>query len=205
MYARLLLVIQVNIGIDIDGVLTDLENYIGTVGKEFMIENNLGFDNTMNPNTVYGFLNKEDSHQFWDTHWENYATNIKVRKNASKTIKKLKNNGNKIIIITARTYDSQIVKDGIKRQKKMEKLTINWLNKNNIKYDKIIFSNLNKLKDCLDNKIDIMLEDSISNIEQLKDNMKIICFDAKYNCSYTNSKIQRVYNWDDVYNILTKI
>ena len=26
-----------NIGIDIDGVLTDLENYIKTVGKKYMI------------------------------------------------------------------------------------------------------------------------------------------------------------------------
>lgn len=194
-----------NIGIDIDGVLTDLENYIDTVGKKYINENGLDFDDTMNQNTTYGFLNKEDSHRFWNTHWEHYATTIKVRKNASNIIGKLKNDGNKIIIITARTYDSQIVKDGIKRQKNMEKIIINWLNKNNIKYDKIIFSNLNKLKDCLDNKIDIMIEDSVSNIEQLKDHMEILCFDAKYNQSYDNSQIYRVYNWNDVYDILSKI
>ncbi len=194
-----------NIGIDIDGVLTDLEGYIKTVGKKYMIENNLGFDDTMNTNTIYGFLSKEDSYQFWDTHWEKYATTIKPRKNASKVIEKLKNNGNKIIIITARTYDSQIIKNGVKRQKNMEELIIKWLDKNSIKYDKIVFSNLNKLKACLDNKIDIMLEDSVSNIEQLKDYVKILCFDAKYNQSYTNSQIFRVYNWDDVYNIINKI
>ena len=49
-----------NIGIDIDGVLTDLENYIKTVGKKYMIENNLGFDDTMNTNSICGFLSKED-------------------------------------------------------------------------------------------------------------------------------------------------
>lgn len=194
-----------NIGIDIDGVLTDLENYIKTVGKKYMIENNLGFDDTMNTNSICGFLSKEDSHQFWDTHWEKYATTIKVRENASNIIEKLKNDGNKIIIITARTYDSQIVKRGIKRQKNMEKLIIKWLDKNNIMYDKIVFSNLNKLKACLNNKIDIMIEDSISNIEQLKNHMKLLCFDAKYNHSYTNNQIYRVYKWDDVYNIISKI
>ncbi|MCI8671331.1 MAG: hypothetical protein HFI36_04780 [Bacilli bacterium] len=194
-----------NIGIDIDGVLTDLENYIKTVGKKYMIENNLGFDDTMNTNSICGFLSKEDSHQFWDTHWEKYATSIKVRENASNIIEKLKNDGNKIIIITARTYDSQIVKRGIKRQKNMEKLIIKWLDKNNIMYDKIVFSNLNKLKACLNNKIDIMIEDSISNIEQLKNHMKLLCFDAKYNHSYTNNQIYRVYKWDDVYNIISKI
>ena len=194
-----------NIGIDIDGVLTDLENYIKTVGKKYMIENNLGFDDTMNTNSICGFLSKEDSHQFWDTHWEKYATSIKVRENASNIIEKLKNDGNKIIIITARAYDSQIVKRGIKRQKNMEKLIIKWLDKNNIMYDKIVFSNLNKLKACLNNKIDIMIEDSISNIEQLKNHMKLLCFDAKYNHSYTNNQIYRVYKWDDVYNIISKI
>ena len=101
-----------NIGIDIDGVLTDLENYIGTVGKKYMIENNLDFDDTMNTNTIYGFLSKKDSHRFWNIHWEKYATTIKIRKNASNVIEKLKNDGNKIIIITARTYDSQIIKGG---------------------------------------------------------------------------------------------
>lgn len=30
-----------NIGIDIDGVLTNLENYISTVGKRYMLQNNL--------------------------------------------------------------------------------------------------------------------------------------------------------------------
>lgn len=196
---------MMNIGIDIDGVLTDLENYIGTIGKKYMIENNLDFDDTMNTNTIYGFLSMEDSHQFWDIHWEKYATTVKMRKNASNVIEKLKNDGNKIIIITARTYDSQIIKRGIKRQKNMEELIIKWLNKNNIKYDKIVFSNLNKLKNCLDNQIDIMIEDSVSNIEQLKKHMKILCFNAKYNQSYIDSQIHRVYNWDDVYNIISKI
>ena len=170
-----------------------------------MTENNLGFDDTMNTNTIYGFLTKEDSQQFWDMHWEDYAKTIKIRKNASSIIEKLRNDGNKIVIITARTYDSQIIKGGVKRQKNMEKLIIKWLDKNNIKYDKIVFSNLNKLKDCIDNKIDIMIEDSASNIKKLENNMKILCFDAKYNRSYINNQMYRVYNWDDVYDIISKI
>lgn len=194
-----------NIGIDIDGVLTNLEHYIATVGKKYTIENNLGFDDEMNPNTIYGFLTKEDSHRFWDKHWENYSTTIEVRKNASNIIEQLKKDGNKIIIITARTYDSQIIKSGIHRQKNMEQLIIQWLNKNHIKYDKIIFSPLNKLNDCLDNKIDVMIEDSVANIEQLKNHMEIICFNAKYNRSYMNSQMHRVYNWDEIYHIINDI
>lgn len=194
-----------NIGIDIDGVLTNLENYISTVGKRYMLQNNLKFDDKMNENTIYGFFSKNDSNFFWNTHWESYAETIKVRKDASRIIEKLKNDGNKIIIITARTYDSQIVKSGMERQKNMEQLIIKWLTKNNIKYDKIVFSNLNKLEDCLSNKIDIMIEDSVSNIKQIKNSIKVLCFDAKYNRFYTDNKVLRVYNWKDVYDIIYKL
>lgn len=193
-----------NIGIDIDGVLTDMENYIATVGKKYAIRNDLAFDEKMGENTICGFLTKEDSREFWDKHWEIYAKNIAVRKSASKVIKKLKDEGNCIIIITARTYDRPIIKMGIKRQKNMEKLIIKWLDKNNIIYDKLIFSNLNKVKDCLANHIDIMIEDSIGNIEQLKNYCKVICFNAKYNEFYKNDKIHRVYDWNEVYIAINK-
>lgn len=192
-----------NIGIDIDGVLTDLENYILTEGYNFTLKNGLGFNKEMNKNSIYGFLKKEDSHQFWDKYWFEYAEKVSVRSNAAKVIKKLKEEGNKIIIIMARTYDSQIVKYGLEKQKKMEQLIITWLEKNQIFYDKIVFSNLNKLKDCLDNQIDIMIEDSVSNIEQLKNDMKVLCFDSKYNRLYKDKKVTRVYSWNDIYKLTT--
>lgn len=193
-----------NIGIDIDGVLTDMENYIVTVGKNYAIQNNLKFDEKMGKDTICGFLTREDSKKFWNIHWEDYAENISARKSASEVIQKLKKEGNHIIIITARTCDSPIIKSGIKRQKNMERLIIKWLSKNNIVYDKIIFSNLNKLNDCIENRIDIMIEDSVINIEQLKDHCKIICFNTTYNRFYKNAKISRVYDWNDVYIAINK-
>ena len=192
-----------NIGIDIDGVLTNLENYIATIGKKFTILNNLGFDDKMSQNSIYGFLKKEDSHAFWDKHWFDYAKNIPARPNCSQIINKLKQEGNNIIIITARTYDSQIIKYGIKKQKEMEQEIINWLQNNNINYDKLIFSDINKLKNCIDNNIDIMIEDSISNIEQLKKHMKIICFNAKYNKVYKDRNLLRVDNWENIYQLIS--
>lgn len=199
------MVIIMTIGIDIDGVLTDLEHYIATSGKKYTEENHLGFDDTMGVNSIYGFLCKEDSNRFWDQYWEVYARTVKVRDQASIVIQKLRDDGNKIIIITARTYDSQIVKDGISRQKSMEKLIVKWLNQNHIVYDKIVFSNLNKLRDCLDHQIDVMIEDSVSNMESLKNDMRILCFDAKYNRYYMDNQVQRVYSWKEIYDIIHNI
>ncbi len=194
-----------NIGIDIDGVLTDMENYISVFGKKYAKENNIDFDEKMDNNTIYGFFTKKDNEKFWDRYWEDYAENVEVRTSASEVIKKLRNEGNYIIIITARTYDKPIIKSGKKRQKNMEKLIIKWLNKNNIIYDKLIFSNLNKLNNCLDNHIDIMLEDSISNIEILKDHIKILMFNTQYNKFYQDDKIRKVYNWNDIYNAINEL
>lgn len=193
-----------NIGIDIDGVLTCLEDYISSIGKNFAIKNGLGFDDNMSSKSIYGFLSKKDSHRFWDEYWEHYAKNITIRPFAKEVISELKKEGNNIFIITARTYDRQIVKDGIKRQKNMENMIRLWLKKNEIIYDKLLFSDLNKLKTCLDNNIDIMIEDSIANIDQLKGHMKIICFNAKYNNDYKDNNVIRVYNWKNIYSIIKK-
>lgn len=60
---------------------------------------------------------------------------------------------------------------------------------------------MQKIRDTWDeenDKIDIMIKGSISNIEELKNNMKILYFNAKYNYSYVNNQIYRVYNWNDV-------
>lgn len=192
-----------NIGIDIDGVLTDLEYYIATVGKNFTIVNNLGFDDEMSKDSIYGFLKKEDSHKFWDKYWFDYAKNVPARDNCSEIINKLKQEGNNIIIITARTYDSQIVKHGLEKKKNMEQEIIKWLKNNNITYDKIIFSDLNKVKPCLDHGIDIMIEDSVSNIEQLKNDINVLCFAAKYNNYFKDESVKRVYSWLDIYKIIS--
>ncbi len=193
-----------NIGIDIDGVLTNLEEYIKIYGSKYAVENNLGFDLEMGKDSVYGFKSKEDSNNFWEKNWFDYAYNVPVRPFAAEIIKKLKEKGNNIIIITARTYDKPIVKYGIENQKRMEKAIIKWLKNNNIEYDKIIFSGLSKIESCLENHIDIMIEDSTYNIEQLKKITKVMCFDAKYNSLYKDNNITRIYNWNDIYKIIIK-
>ena len=56
-----------------------------------------------------------------------------------------------------------------------------WLRKNNIEYDKIIFSGEDKSKHIIENKIDIMIEDSPNNLKQLSKLTKMICMDWNYN------------------------
>ena len=45
--------------------------------------------------------------------------------------------------------------------------------KNNVKYDKLMFK-VEKLQPCIENNIDVMIEDSPSNIEELSKQIKVI-------------------------------
>ena len=75
-----------------------------------------------------------------------------------------------------------------------------WLKSNNIKYDEIHFSPEDKTTICKKLKLDMMIEDKKTNIEEISKIMPVYCFDAKYNRDIAeNEKIIRCYNWYDVY------
>lgn len=80
-----------------------------------------------------------------------------------------------------------------------------WLNKNGIVYDKIIFSGEDKSKHIIENDINIMIEDSPNNLKQLSQITKMICFDWVYNRGIENSNIYRCYNWNEIYEKITNL
>ena len=92
------------IGIDIDGVLTDIEQWQLDYGSKFYFEkynkqilNNEGYETT----DIFKVDSKLDD-EFWTEYFKDYSTNVDVRKLASEVIQKLKQDGNEIYIITAR-------------------------------------------------------------------------------------------------------
>ena len=71
--------------------------------------------------------------------------------------------------------------------------------KNNIEYDKIIFTKPPKVKEIIENKIDIMIEDSPTTINELIKIVKVLYYDARYNRNIESENIVRVYSWYDIY------
>ena len=87
------------IGIDIDGVLTDIEQWQLDYGSKFVFEqyhkgiiNSEGYD-------IEEIFNVDE---FWEKYLYEYAKNEPARKFASEVINKLKDEGKEIYIITAR-------------------------------------------------------------------------------------------------------
>jgi Uncharacterized conserved protein len=193
------------IGIDIDGVLNDHDSFCINYGTKYCHEigkyelTNLDVFDT----TEMFMWPDETAHNFWDKYRRIILSEMPTKIFAKEVIKKLKDEGNDIYIITARkNYDPW---DSKELQPIVEKETIKWLNKNDIIYDKIYFDIENKGTFCKENNIEIMIDDDPKNVRKLIGNTNPIIFDTPYNRQEEFSDITRSYSWYDIYNKINKL
>ena len=190
-----------NIGIDIDGVLTNDDDCLLDTITKYVFENNL--EGLKRPYEYeYGKVNWDQSilddyreKYFWD-----YCQNEPARKYASEVIKKLKDEGNNIYIITSRHFTIENTKEG----EKSREIVKEWLKKNKIIYDEIYFSP-DKTKEIDTLKIDIMIEDSPETIPTFIKHTHIFCYDCRYNRNLKLDNMTRVFSWYDIYSKIKEI
>lgn len=194
------------IGIDIDGVLTNLEQYSVDYLTKYCVENNIKYDIVGDSyNLTKSFnIEKGEEEGFWKKYLENYAIYEKARPFAAEVIQKLKDEGNEIYIITARWFTNRDDDIG----ENMRKIVKRWLEENRIVYDKLVFTKEakeKKVEEILENKIDIMIEDSPKNIADLSKITKVICYHSNYNKDCEGERITRCYSWYDIYRYISKL
>ena len=190
------------IGIDIDGVLTDISRFIVDYGQKFCIENGINFkicEDEYDEVKALG-ITDEQNEQFWNNYLEYYATEYPVRDFAVEIISKLKKE-NEIYIITARN------EEGLPASSygTMKTLVKNWLEKNKIEYDELVFTNGSKLPYCLERNIDVMIDDSPYNVLDIPSKIPVLCFHNPYNRNLNGKNIKRVYSWYDVLDKINKM
>lgn len=190
------------IGVDIDGVLTDEHRFIIDYGTKFL--NDEGIEYTLHDdiydNRKIFEINESQYDAFWRKYLVYYSENILIRPFASEVIKKLKQENNEVYIITSRsftTYENEY-------RQKMQNIVKNWLEKNNVVYDKIIFST-NKADICKKMNIDVMVEDKPENILSISKIIPVICYDHSYNKGLFDENIIRSYSWYDIYKKIREI
>lgn len=187
-----------NIGIDIDNVLS---NFNEELLKEFM-EHDKELRNS-------GIINKDvyitrgmfdwSKDEFDDFYYKNIkriAQNLKVIDGAPENIKKLREKGYKIYIISGRDNGEY---------SNPYKMTKDWLEKYDIQYDKLIltdvFDSAEKARVCLENNISIMVDDSSRiQLEVDKTRVTALLMDTPYN-RQTDS-LKRVHNWKEIYDFI---
>ncbi len=189
------------IGIDIDNVIS---NFNDELLKEYLKhDKELRNTGIINEDVfirygMFDWTEKEET-EFYKNNIERIAIKLKPIHRATETIKKLKEDGNEIIIISGRDngeYNNPY------------NLTEEWLAKYNIVYDKLILTNAynkeEKANVCKENNIDIMIEDSTQtavNIEKIGTN--VLFMNTRYNKN--NENFEKVSNWKEIYSKISKL
>lgn len=183
------------IGIDIDDVITNTSEKI----EEYVVKNNNREKLQEHMKEIMkGTPSDPEVIKFCTENYLRVFKMVKSKDNASKVIQNLLNQGNEIYLITARGDNFEFFKGS-------EEVTKKFLEDNNIKYTKIIFNALNKAQICLDNEIDIMIDDSIEHCEDVKNaGIKSIVFTSSVNKT-TCTTVERVNNWLELENKLNEI
>lgn len=195
-----------NIGIDIDDTVSKTaEIMIGyanifniEVVKKEIKQNNLGaiLDHKY-LDALYNWT-KDEKKEFIEKYYKNILKEVRVKEYASEILRKLKQEENQIYFITARIT-------GIKNTDTI-KLTEEWLKKNDIPYDEIIFDAQDKLAVCKEKKIDVFIDDSLENCKMVQQENRIsFLMDSIMNRNIDDNTIKRVHNWKEVYENIKEI
>lgn len=189
------------IGIDFDGVLTDLSGFFYKEGEKYAAEHNIKIyrnENAYSTLDYFGWSQKDDDN-FWESNHLKYTKFVKAKTGAKEVLKKLREEGHKIVIITARRDCDLDTEKGREKRKISEE----WLRTHEISYDKICYvGDLSKVKSILDNKIDVFIDDSVKNLEDISKVIPVICFDEKYNRGYENPNMKRLGSWFEIYDYI---
>ena len=184
------------IGIDIDNVIS---NFNDTIVEAYLQHDkqlrNTGIINDKAKVFRRGMFDwsEEEEKDFYYSNIEKWANAFKLINNAEYYIKKLKQDGNEIYIISGRENGEY---------RNPYKLTKEWLEKYDIIYDKLILTNAynkhEKAEICLENNIDIMIEDSIETcINLINEGIETYTMNTRFN--QNDLPLNRVSTWKEIY------
>ena len=186
------------IGVDIDNVLSKFNE---SLLDEFLMEDKSKRNSGIVNNDLYitrGMFDwsKEETDEFYNNNIERIAINLDMVDNASYYIKKLKEDGNEIYIISGR--DNGEYSDPYN-------MTINWLKKYDIPYNELILTDAYKHQEkadiCKEIGIDVMIDDSINVCTKCNENdIECILFETPFNKN--ENRFNRLGSWEEIYNYI---
>lgn len=184
------------IGIDIDNTITDtlpiLKQYCKKYNDEVIKRNLPMNEKGFAAGNLYDWTD-EERQDFFDNILPEVLSKAETKENAKEVIEKLKKEGNTIYIITART-----------KIKEPYKLTKEMLEKYEIYYDELIIQK-DKKQCCIDNDIDILLDDEPQNINSVSEIIPVIVFEAIHNEECNGNNIIKVKTWEESYEVIKEI
>lgn len=193
-----------NIGIDTDGVLTDLYAYNYSIGKRVLKrepDNPTGYD----IRAMYGLSEKQEF-LIGLKYFFKYCKKWPPREGAVEVIERLNAEGHQLYEITARKFVTKKTLLG----KYSRHLLKKWYKRNGMHFAEIILcseehSPEEKLAGCIRSGTKIMIEDKPDVAELLnRNNIRVLLFDAPYNQETKGENIVRVCSWAEVEKVIKR-
>lgn len=175
------------IGIDMDGVIVDTINYVASELSKYL-------NREVQPDEVAHNLGEmQNIMQIFIEHGERLLCSLAPIDLAVDSINSIALDHD-VYIISARFhihYDS----------------TLQWLKKYGINVDKVIFTEgKSKSNICIENGIDVFIEDSVKNALELADKgIRVILYSTEYNSSIQREDINRCDNWKCIVDAISRI
>lgn len=194
-----------NIGIDIDDTISDTYATLFEYAQKYTVEElkrePIIDEGAMTDHFYIEYMHnwtKKEAEIFWEKYYAEILKKVNIKTFAADTIKKLKDEGHKIYLITARW---NMISDSVKD------ITLKWLKDNSVEYDEF-FMNVNNKEDLVNEKnIGLFIDDSFKNCRNVanRSNAKVFLMDTKINRSLKDDNIKRVYSWPHVYSLIESI
>lgn len=190
------------IGVDADGVLTDMQEFNFQCGREYFkkeIVNPEGYS----VKEIFG-VGKWAELFFGLKYFPWYCKSYPPRENAVEILKRLNEEGYIIHEITARKFVTQ--KSLLGRCSK--KWFLNWCKDNNFNFDSITFCSekngpQDKYEACKKYGVEVMIDDRPEIVLYLAEQgIPVIMIDAPYNEEVQHANVTRAHGWSEVYEVL---
>lgn len=180
------------IGVDLDGVVFDIEDMFRTRSQIYDIEN-IG-KGLKYPTEIYVEWRfdwtQAQLRDFIDKELINIEKTARMKDSAKYVLDKLREMGHTLVCISARgTYFEE-----------EKKIAAKHIKKNKLKFDKIIWSDHDKLSECQNNNIELMIEDNPNAIKKLAENgIRCLYLRAAGIKGVKHKNVVEVQNWGDIY------
>lgn len=190
------------IGVDIDNTITHTTEMIMHYARIFGAER--GLSTVADPNYYYledalGW-DHDTAEEFLNSYLGRIYREMRPKDQAVEVMQRLKDE-HELLLITSRNQQFPEV----------EQVTLEWLERYGIAYDGLILNAtpnmhyFSKLGVCLENGIEVMIEDHHDLILELSQSLPVIVFDYPYNRHITADNIFRVNHWDEVLELINQI
>ncbi len=194
-----------NIGIDIDDTISETFETLLPYSQKYTIEDlkrksKIDFRADLSNHFYIVYMNnwkESEAINFWNKYYAEILKTVNIKTFAAEVINKLKEQGHKIYLITAR-WDMP--------GNDVKEITRKWLEEKEVNYDELIINASDKAKLVEENKIDIFIDDSFNNCKSIAEstNSKVYMMTSRVNGNLNDDKVKRVFSWPEIYDLISK-